>query len=171
MQDTRKFFYAGLTALPMEPSPENHYCAYHVAMILSSLRHWTGRDLVDPDLTLEEQARRIYEAPFALLSHDTQPDPILNYANRTGLTVFELSWQELIVMPSRLTAEAPERNERARLLAEVSTQGFIDDYSGIRVTRRGRRFRIARATVWNLLDNSGRRRGQAAAFSDFTFLS
>jgi hypothetical protein len=105
------------------------------------------------------------------LSHGTQPDPILNYANRAGLAVFELTWQELVVMPSRLTAEAPERDERARFLAEVSTRGFIEDYSGIRVTRNGRRFRIARATVWNLVDEIGCRRGQAATFSDFEFLS
>lgn len=155
----------------MEPSPENQYCADHVAIILTSLRHWTGRDLVDPRLTAGEQARRVYEAPFALLSHDTQPDPFLTYANRAGLVLFELTWQELLVTPSRLTAEASEREERSRLLAEVTTKGFIDNYSGVRVSRNGRRFRIDRATVWNLVDESGRRRGQAATFTDFTLIS
>ena len=57
--------------------------------------------------------------------------------------------------PSRLTAEAPNREERARLLAAVTTRGFIDDYSGIRISNTGRRFRIAQATVWNLLMNVG----------------
>jgi hypothetical protein len=154
-----------------EPQKANNYIAAHVALLLSSLRRWTGRTLVDSALPAEEQARRIFEAPFVLLSHDAAPDPILNYANRTGLQLFELAWNELVAMPSRLTAEAPERAERARLLAEVSARGFIDNYSGVRVARSGRRFRIERATVWNVVDETGRYIGQAAMFSDWRNLS
>jgi N-carbamoylputrescine amidase len=58
-------------------------------------------------------------------------------------------------MPSRLTAEAPDREERARLLAEVTAKGFIDHYSGVRVSSSGRRFRIEGAVVWNLIDQQG----------------
>jgi len=57
-----------------------------------------------------------------------------------------MSWAELTRTPSRLTAEAPNREERARLLAAVTARGFIDDYSGVRISKSGRRFRIARAT-------------------------
>jgi hypothetical protein len=153
------------------PAPHNHYLDLHVARLVSSLRHWTGRNLVDASLPAEEQARSLFEAPFAVLSHDTAADPILNYANRAGLQLFELTWDELSAMPSRLTAEAPERSERTRLLAQVSVKGFIDDYSGIRVTKNGRRFLIDRATVWNLLDESGAPYGQAATFSSWKFLS
>jgi MEKHLA domain len=64
--------------------------------------------------------------------------------------------------------EAPERQERERLLARVTAHGIIDDYSGIRIAKSGRRFRILRATVWNLSDAAGRPLGQAAAFSDWT---
>ena len=148
-----------------QPCAENNYLAAHVALLLSSLRHWTGRNLIDPALPAEDQARRLFEAPFALLSHNAAPDPLLRYANRTALRLFELSWQELITMPSRLTAEAPEQSERARLLAEVTAKGFIDNYAGIRVTKTGQRFRIERATVWNVLDDSGVLRGQAATFA------
>jgi hypothetical protein len=153
-----------------EPKRENDYLAPHVARLLSSLRRWTGRNLVDPGLSPEEQARSLFEAPFAVLSHDTAADPILNYANRAGLQLFELTWEELSAMPSRLTAEAPERSERTRLLAQVSAKGFIDDYSGIRVTKNGRRFVIERATVWNLSDESGAPYGQAATFSSWKFI-
>jgi hypothetical protein len=73
-------------------------------------------------------------------------------------------------MPSRLTAEAPNREERARLLAQATRHGFIDDYSGIRISTRGRRFRIAQATVWNLLTPAGEPGGQAAMFSQWEFL-
>ena len=65
----------------------------------------------------------------------------------------------------RLTAQAPNREERARLLAQVAAKGYIDDYSGVRISRKGRRFRIERATVWNLTDENGSPCGQAATFS------
>jgi hypothetical protein len=74
-------------------------------------------------------------------------------------------------MPSRLSAETPDRAARARLLDAVSRQGFIADYAGVRVAASGRRFRIERATVWNLVDAAGAAQGQAAAFADWTALS
>ena len=138
--------------------------------MLASLRHWTGRNLVEPGLEPEDQARELFNAPFAVLSHDTATDPILNYANRISLQLFELSWEELTVMPSRLTAEAPARAERTRLLSEVSSRGYIDDYRGVRVAKNGRRFLIERATVWNLLDESGAPYGQAATFNEWHYL-
>lgn len=153
-----------------QPSALNRYLDRHVARLLASLRHWTGRNLVEPSLSSEEQARELFNAPFAVLSHDTATDPILNYANRTSLQLFELSWEELTVMPSRLTAAAPERAERARLLSEVSGRGYIDDYHGVRVAKSGRRVLIERATVWNLLDESGAPYGQAATFSEWRYL-
>jgi len=70
-------------------------------------------------------------------------------------------------IPSRWTAEAPNRAERARLLAEVTARGFIDDYSGVRIARTGQRFLIERVTVWNLTDDAGRYGGQAATFREW----
>lgn len=154
----------------VEPNPANRYLHAHVARLLISFRHWTGKDLIAPSLSPETRARALFHAPFAVLSHDTAPDPILNYANQTGLRLFGLNWGELITMPSRLTAQAPEQAERERLLSRVSDQGYIDDYRGIRVTGTGRRFLIERATVWNLLDEDGGLYGQAATFSEWQFL-
>lgn len=73
-------------------------------------------------------------------------------------------------MPSRLTAEAPNRAERARLLAEVAARGFMDDYSGVRIARNGQRFLIEQATVWNLSDTEGQPCGQAATFQAWRWL-
>ena len=50
-------------------------------------------------------------------------------------------------------------------LDRVNAQGFIDDYAGIRISAKGRRFRIGNAIVWNLIDADGVRRGQAATFA------
>jgi len=52
----------------------------------------------------------------------------------------------------------------------VRDNGFIDDYSGIRISLNGRRFRINQATVWNVLDEAGAYAGQAATFSSWEFL-
>ena len=111
-----------------------------------------------------ELAQRVFEAPFVLVSHGTEADPILNYGNAAALALWEMTWEELTRTPSRLTAEAPNREERARLLDAVTRRGFIDDYSGVRISKSGRRFRISRATVWNLLTETNQPCGQAAMF-------
>jgi hypothetical protein len=152
------------TILP-EPAAENGYLADHVDLLRRSLRRWTGRDLAEPGQTPTEAARMIWEAPFVVLSHGQGPDPILCYGNRAALELFELSWLELTRLPSRLTAEAPDRDERARLLSRVRDWGYIDDYAGVRVSRGGRRFRIEAATVWNLIEPDGLVVGQAATFA------
>jgi hypothetical protein len=149
------------------PAAENGFLAGHVARLCAGYRHWTGRDLVAPQADPAVTARVVLEAPFALLSHGGGADPVFDYGNRLALRLFEASWEELTCLPSRLSAEPDARAERARLLAQVARWGYIEDYTGVRISRRGRRFRIARATVWNLLDDSGRPCGQAAMFRDW----
>jgi hypothetical protein len=142
----------------------------HSQILARSLKHWMGRDLQPGNFPAEELAEKIFHAPFVLVSHGTETDPVLNYGNATALVLWEMSWEELTRTQSRLTAEAPNRAERARLLVSVTTRGFIDDYSGIRISKTGRRFRIARATVWNLISEDGRPCGQAAMFGEWEFL-
>jgi PAS domain-containing protein len=141
----------------------------HVACLLASYDQRIGRPLLarEPGESDAECALRLYQAPFVVLSHGIEPDPLFNYANRAAQSLFELTWDEFVGLPSRLSAEAPERGERERLLARVSAHGYIDDYSGVRITKSGRRFRILRAVVWNLSDARGRPIGQAASFADW----
>jgi len=138
--------------------------------IARSLKHFTGRELVPGGLSAVDLAEKVFHAPFVLVAHGTEADPVLNYGNATALALWEMSWEELTRTPSRLTAEAPNREERARLLATVAEHGFIADYSGIRISKNGRRFRIAQATVWNLLTSERLPCGQAALFSHWEFL-
>ena len=149
---------------------QNNSVIAQTQRIARSLKHWTGRDLLPGTFPPAEFAERIVRAPFVLVSHGTEADPVLNYGNAAALALWEMSWDELTCTPSRLTAEAPNRDERARLLAAVTAHGFIDDYSGIRISKTGRRFRIAQATVWNLLADNGQPAGQAAMFSRWEFL-
>jgi hypothetical protein len=141
-----------------------------VLHVINNYRQFTGRDLLPGASDPRELARNLFHAPFVVVTHGTQADPILNYGNAAALKLWEMSWEELTRTPSRLTAEAPERDERARLLAAVTAHGFIDDYSGVRISSSGRRFRIARATVWNLVTERGEPCGQAAMFSEWKFL-
>jgi hypothetical protein len=134
------------------------------------LKKLTGHELFPGAIDEIDLAKKVFEAPFVLVSHGTEPDPVLNYGNRAALDLWEMTWKELTRTSSRLTAESPNRDERARLLEAVTRNGFIDDYSGIRISKNGRRFRIERATVWNLLDERGEHCGQAALFSDWKFL-
>jgi hypothetical protein len=122
------------------------------------------------DFSPAELAERFFHAPFVLVSHGVESDPILNYGNATALKLWEMTWAELTQTPSRLTAEAPNREERARLLAAVTRNGFIDNYAGVRISKTGRRFRIQQATVWNLLGADEGYGGQAAMFSHWEFL-
>jgi hypothetical protein len=138
--------------------------------LLSSYRRWTGRDLIPASDSPEERARRLFHAPFVVISHGTEDDPVLNYGNQAALTLWEMSWEEFTKMPSRLTAEPLEQSERARLLNEVSMKGFMDGYQGVRISKTGRRFRVEKAIVWNLLDEQDRYCGQAATFSRWTSL-
>jgi PAS domain-containing protein len=116
----------------------------------------------------ETRARWLYEAaPFCVLAHNTDADPRFVYANRAAQARFEYGWDEFTGLPSRLSAEAPDRAERQRLLDAVTRDGFIGDYRGLRIAKSGRRFWIESATVWQLIDEAGALHGQAAAFRDW----
>ncbi len=138
--------------------------------LLDSYRRWFGEELVDREGGPEAWRRRLDAAPFAVVAHGPGPAPVLNYGNRKALELWEMDWEEFTRTPSRLTAEEPNREERARLLAQVSERGCIDDYSGLRISKGGRRFRIDGARVWNVRDAAGRDCGQAAAFSQWSYL-
>ncbi|MCG8584901.1 MAG: MEKHLA domain-containing protein [Pirellulales bacterium] len=139
----------------------------HTQMMLDSYRHWIGAELIARKGSPAAQAIALFEAPFVVVSHGTEADPILNYANRTTLTLWQMEIATLLTTPSRLTAEPMHRDERTKLLERTARDGYVDDYQGIRISSTGRRFRIDRATVWNLLDAAGQPAGQAATFAEW----
>lgn len=148
----------------------NHNWVEHTQHLLDSYRHWLERDLIAREGTSTEQAERLWRAPFVVVSHGTQADPVLNYGNKTALELWEMDIPQLLQTPSRLTAEPMHRDERAHLLERTTNQGYVDDYQGIRISSTGRRFRIRQAIVWNLIGAGGQRIGQAATFDHWQFL-
>jgi PAS domain-containing protein len=138
-------------------------------LLMESHERLVGTVLLNADIPPADAARWLYEdAPFCVLAHNTEADPRFIYANRSAQQCFEYSWNEMITLHSRLSAEEPNREERARLIGLVRTQGFITDYRGLRIAKSGRRFWIEDGTVWNLVDRDGRYHGQAATFSQWS---
>jgi len=142
----------------------------HAQCLVRSFKKWTGRDLLPGDFSPRELSFKLFDAPFVIVSHGIEPDPILNYGNHAALELWEMSWAEFTRTPSRLTAEPSKREARATVMEAVARQGFFENYSGIRVSKTGRRFEISGATIWNLISETGQFQGQAATFSEWKFL-
>jgi len=144
--------------------------AWFSDLLTASYRQVVGEPLLpESDPPGADMASWLYaDAPFCLLAHDTRQDPRFVYANVTAQWCFEYSWDEFIGMPSRLSAEAPDRADRQRFMDAVRQQGFVSDYRGMRIAKSGRRFWIEQATVWNLLGRDGTRYGQAALIRDWS---
>lgn len=134
-------------------------------LLCSSYQRLLGRPLLDASLPEADAMHWLYQqAPFCVLAHDTAASPVFIYANRCAQQCFGYDWADFTRLESRLSAEAPNREERAALLAQVQTQGFAEGYRGLRIAADGRRFWIEDVTVWNLLDEAGHYHGQAATY-------
>jgi hypothetical protein len=136
-------------------------------LIADSHYRLTGRVLVEP-FRHETLADALWRAPRAILAHGNEVDPVFFYGNRLALQLFEFDFATFTQLPSRCSAEPLAREARAVLLERVMQYGYIDDYSGVRISRSGKRFRIQGVTVWNLQDERGNHSGQAATFADWT---
>jgi hypothetical protein len=149
----------------LPPSPENQFQAAHAGLILGSFERLLGRPLL-----ADANAKALYHADLIVLSHDGADDPVLTYGNLAAQRLWEMGWEALTSLPSRLTAEPTERALRDAMFAQMRAKGFIEDYAGIRVSATGKRFEIRNAVIWPLLDEDGVKRGEAACFADYAFL-
>ncbi|MEP0918391.1 MEKHLA domain-containing protein [Leptolyngbya sp. DQ-M1] len=131
--------------------------------LIDSFHHWTGKTLI-------QTPEALFEAPFVVVSHGTDPDPIFNYGNRQALTLWEMDWEAFTQLPSRKSAEPVSQEERSRLLAQAKAQGYISDYRGVRISSAGKRFWIEDVILWTVLDEFNQPSGQAATFSTWKFI-
>lgn len=136
-----------------------------VAALLAAYEALLCDALIPPHVPTADAVAWLYlNSELAVVAHDTQPDPCFIYANIAAQRCFERPWAELVGMPSRLSAEAPERAERAAMLEQVARHGFLRGYRGQRVTASGRRFWIEGGIIWNIPRADGAPWGQAACF-------
>ena len=139
-------------------------------ILLDSFYCFLGYQLISRELSKEVQSQALFKAPFAVVSHSIQEDPILNYGNKIALELWSMTWEEFTQTPSRLTAEPINREERKAMLQQAKQQGYINNYRGVRISSTGTRFLIEKAIVWNLVNSSGHKCGQAATFAHWTML-
>lgn len=134
-------------------------------LIVSSYQRLTGKALIDnvpSDIAALRAA--MWNTPRAIVAHGIEDDPIFFYGNRLALQLFEMSFGEFVCLPSRLSAEPVAQEAREKLLNKVTQQGYVDNYSGMRIAGSGTRFMITQTTIWNLVEENGLYRGQAAVF-------
>lgn len=115
-------------------------------LLLNSYRYWTG------ELLIPETVQDLMSFSDAVASHIASDDPQFNYANHAALALFKMRDDEFLGLPSRYSAEPMLREQRAAFLAEVTANGFVQNYSGVRIAKDGSRFLIEQATVWNVVD-------------------
>jgi hypothetical protein len=154
---------------PLEDLWRKPWVTEWTQFLLDSYFRLVKEELIPREGTPLEQAERLFRCSFVVASHGLQDDPILNYGNQVALDLWEMNWEQFTKTPSRLTAEPVNREERARILKQAQTHGYISDYRGIRISRSGKRFLVERATVWNIQKPDGTPLGQAATFSKWTF--
>ena len=139
-------------------------------ILVKSYQQLLGKQLVNGVNSPGELSKALFYAPFALVSHGTQTDPIFNYGNQTALQLWSISWDELVQTPSRLSAEPVNRATRSAMLEQAAAKGYIDNYEGVRISTTGKKFSIEQAIIWNLVDEKETYCGQAATFSNWTWL-
>ncbi len=168
-----------LKSLP--PRLPHAFIESHTESLLNSYKKWTGNDLIPVESNPQTAAQKLFQASegcllalfwadFVVVSSNNAEEPLLTYGNQKCLDLWELAWKKLVSTPGRETAEVMHRDERQKFLDTVRRNGFIDHYSGIRISSSGKRFRIEKAIVWNLVDSAGQFLGQAAAFRDWKYL-
>jgi hypothetical protein len=160
-------------AVAQAPAPWLTPGKQHLAVcILRSFERAFGRPLLAGGTTHDvlQASQLLFRGDTVVLAHDGAPDPALIYANAAALQLWERSWAEMIGMPSRLTAEPEERAGRARMLATALQQHASEGYSGVRISKSGRRFQIHNARLWTLWGPGDQPCGQAAAFSSWWWL-
>ena len=137
----------------------------YLRLLVISYKKFFKEDLID-DLN------KLDKAEFVCASHYYYEDePRFIYGNQKAFELWELDKESFIGMPSKFTAEDTERENRQKLLDEVNKNGFIKNYSGIRISSKGRRFLIKNAIVWNVVNKQEKTIGQAVKFFDYEYLT
>ena len=136
------------------------------ALLLESHQRLFQRPLVRSS-GIRLAAQELFVLDQVVLCHDGSEDPRFLYANRAALQLFSRNWEQMVGMPSRLSASANQRLSRREQLELAKRQDKLENYSGVRVNSQGRRFQIRGARIWSLIDQERHYRGQAACFSQW----
>ncbi|MBL57193.1 MAG: MEKHLA domain-containing protein [Flavobacteriales bacterium] len=142
----------------------------HVQQLLNSFKNLTGKNLIQRS-SPELDYKKVEHGEFVVVSHNGAEDPVLNYGNQFALSLWEMDWHTFIRTPSRKTAEPDLREKRQEMLKKAKEKGFFEGYEGIRISSKGKRFRIKDAIIWTVFNEDGEKIGQAAYFDQIEYLS
>ena len=151
---------------------ESNELVFKALELGGSYKARTGRKLLEGNVMVHDAAKALFRAPFACASHDG--NDVFDYGNKAALGLFEMSWDEFVGMRSTKSAaedDGATQAERRALLDRAAERGVIENYSGVRVSSTGKKFRIQDATVWTISDGAGRKIGQAVRFDRVTRLN
>ena len=103
------------TGVETQEALDQEFLLRQTRILCASYAHWTGRQLVAAaDGNAAESVRQLWTAPFAVVAHDTQADPVFNYGNVCAQQLFGMDWHEFTQLPSRLSAEPLAREDGDR---------------------------------------------------------
>ncbi len=139
-----------------------------IRLLLKSYQIAFHEPLLNPNLTLNsdfERGKALFAMSHPVMAHDNKNDPCLNYANAAALQLWSRCWEEMIGMPSRLTAPETEQEQRKHALKQASKKHAIKNYQGIRMNSKGELFMIKHARIWTIWDEKDSIFGQAATFA------
>lgn len=105
-------------------------------------------------------------APYALLAHNNKDVPNFIYVNKFAASCFKYTEEEMLSLPSYLSAAPDAQAERNKILKQVQTNNIAYNYSGIRITKFNENFNIQDGIIWKIFDRGdhGEIIGQAALF-------
>lgn len=131
----------------------------HLEIVKNSYRKLIGESLpLSSNMNLIEA---FDECIYPIASHDNSDEPLFNYANKAALLLFKMTYEQMIGLPSKVSALPVNQEERSFLLKQVAEHGFIQHYQGKRVASDQSIFHIQDATVWNLMNLDQKFCGQA----------
>ncbi len=114
-----------------------------------------------------DKGKALFNMRNPLIAHNHTKIPCLIYANAAALSLWNYEWNQMIGMPSHLTAPKNKRKQRQEILEKSLKLDKIIGYEGIRVDSNGKLFSIKNTKIWTILDKDNCVYGQAATFNNW----
>lgn len=139
------------------------WCGY----LTRSFNDLLDERIIEADLSLEQLAQALYIKTDIILSHRFGDVPRFCFANAAAQELFGYGWDEFIGIESSLSAQPESQEDRETLLKQARENGYIKNYSGVRIKKDRTLFEVRNVILWNVSDSRGDVVGQAALFNQW----
>lgn len=116
----------------------------------------------------EQDYFNLFHSDFYLVSHRFMDVPRFVFGTEKAIQLWETSWKDFYMMPSKYSAEEDQREKREQMLKSANEKGYFDGYEGVRISAKGNRFKINNVLIFNVFEEGDKVIGQAALFYDTT---